>query len=196
MRTNILMSCIIVAGLLCCLCGYAGNLNSKDTRIDDLSLNDLLITVDALPSGWFFLASGKSVETYRSHDSAAVAFRTPLYPKSTGCSQDVFRHKTIKIAKRDYQRRADSFGETPDEWTYESQLADESDFRCYYYSNTSFPLCWWVARYDRIVVEFNSWLVPGYMTLEDMEKVVREIDENAGRQILGKEMQVGETENP
>lgn len=64
----------------------------------------------------------------------------------------------------------------PEGWTYTTPIADEFMFRCGTDDFLQVTRCSALARYDEVISEFSTPLVPGVMTLEDVEQILREID--------------------
>jgi hypothetical protein len=163
--------------------GCVGLINND--VIGQIELHDLLVPIDVFPSGWSFGGSGFGIDPDRSFDSSGITYYSDKYPTTTGCSEDIYRHKSISVAKRDYQYSVSAFGngEAPSEWEFQSMYADETHFACDIYPGTSFPECSWVGRYNRIVIDFGCWLVPERMELIAMEKIVISIDKSVGELI-------------
>lgn len=73
--------------------------------------------------------------------------------------------------------------ETPIDWTYSSPIADAFTFKCAEtesYDRTAksptITQCTAIARYGEIISEFSTPLVPNVMELDDVERILREID--------------------
>jgi len=73
----------------------------------------------------------------------------------------------------------------PVEWTYRSPIADDWHFACTDYSKTTW--CTAMARYDEYISVFDTIMSPEYMTLKDLEGVLKAIDERMARN-LGKQV--------
>ena len=163
-------------------------LKSNDV-IGQIELHDLLVTTDVFPAGWSLGGTGFGIDPDRSFDSSGAVFYSDFYPESTGCLENVYRHMTVSSAKRDYRYSVSVFasGQTPSDWVYKSNIFDETYFACDYYPGTEFPVCSWVGRYERIVVDFGCWLVPDRMDLLTMENIIKSIDESIREQITNYE---------
>jgi len=71
----------------------------------------------------------------------------------------------------------------PAEWTYRSPIANDWQFACINYGKTTW--CTAMARYDEYISVFDTIMSPEYMTLNDLEKVLRAIDERMARYLKG-----------
>lgn len=164
-----------------------GGCNRVNTADDKINLTELLIGVSDMPPHWSLGGQGQPPEPERSSDSTGIGFYSDLYPEALGFSQEIYRHSSSADAKKDYQYalRLYGGGTIPPQWKFKSEGADESYFACEYYPNISFPVCQWLARYDRVVIQFGGWLIPGRMTLSDVENLVRRIDTKASN-LFGK----------
>lgn len=143
----------------------------------------LLIDLPDMPPGWKVSWGPERSEDYiSSQDSSVIAFvvsGVSLPFGREGALHSIYRYRSARAAKGVYEELVlpGQVGETPADWTYQSQVADQSYFACYDYEGREpYPICEWSARYEEYVVIFHSWLVPGYMSLEDMERVIRAID--------------------
>lgn len=139
---------------------------------------DLLIGLSEMPDGWTGCLE-QSADYLSTQDSATMAFEADTTMSPRVARHRVYRYRSAQAARGVYQDivTPGQVGKTPAEWTYRSSIADQSFFTCYdYEGRVPYPVCEWSARYEEYVVIFHSWLIPGYMSLEDMERVVRAID--------------------
>ena len=147
---------------------------------DQIDLASLLIGMEDMPSGWITTYGPDiGIDEDRSLDSARIVFNTDLYPESLGASQNVYRFRSVWAARRDYGNQMEfyeMFHYTLSDWKYKSNVANESYFSCRKDPETPILKCDWIARYDKVVIEFGGWLIPNRMTMADMENVIREID--------------------
>lgn len=185
MKTNkilLLISWILIVTLSINGCSL------KDEKSENINLLELLIEPTDMPPNWSLANYGinKAIDPYRSSDAAGIVFLSDLYPEAFGVGQEVYRFKTIARAKSDYEdalnilQQPDSY--FPDNWNFQSQIADDNYFSCSVYPNIT--ICNWVARYKNIVIELGAPLIEGYFNLRDMEKLIKIIDEKAGSLIL------------
>lgn len=157
-------------------------------EVDILDLGDLLISENDLPTTSWSVSGPSNVviDRERSDDLIWIGFFSDLYPTYLGTIQQVFRYQSIQEAERDYNYSVNYYRDSyfPDGWTFQSEVANESYIGCEQVSpNVSFPMCYWIARYDCIVIEFSPWLISDRMTLDDMETIVNEIDQKASELI-------------
>jgi hypothetical protein len=187
MKKGALRSYLLVLLISSSLVSCSGLFHSS-SEVDKMNLNDLLITIHDVPAHWSTNGSGKGIDPARSTDSSGIGFYSDIYPDSLGISQNIYRFSSIGVAKDDFSNQLTFYdaGQIPQGWSFKSTAASESRFSCTNYSNVSFPVCNWIARYDRIVIEFGGWLVPARMTLSDMEAIVRTIDSKASKLVLTK----------
>ncbi|MBC7264520.1 MAG: hypothetical protein H5T64_09245 [Chloroflexi bacterium] len=73
----------------------------------------------------------------------------------------------------------------PAEWTYRSPIADDWRFACVDYGQGKRMWCAAMARYDEYISVLNTTVSSEYMTLKDLEGILRAIDERMA-QCLGK----------
>lgn len=144
----------------------------------------LLIGLSDMPRGWkvgYGPGRGRSYISPKE-DGSEIGFYVSdarILPGRDTAYQGAYRYRSAKAAKGVYEDMVlpGQVGETPAGWSYQSPIADQSYFACYDYEGREpYPICKWSARYEEYVVVFSSWLIPGYMSLEDMERVVRAID--------------------
>lgn len=148
---------------------------------------ELLIEPSEMPPGWTGYLE-RSADDLSTRDSATIAFEADTTLSLRVARHRVYRYRSTRAAKGVYEELVlpGQVGKTPADWTYRSPIADQSCFTCYDYEGREpYPICKWSARYEEYVVIFHSWLVPGYMSLEDMERVIRVIDARMAK-YLGK----------
>lgn len=128
---------------------------------------------------------GKAIDRYRSSDGAGIVFLSDLYLESLGVGEEIYRFRTVSRAKDDFADELSILGLSspfvPQEWMFQSQTADESYFACS--QAPIFTSCTWLARYDTIVIELRSVLIPDRFSVEDMEKISKIIEEKATKVI-------------
>lgn len=150
---------------------------------------DLLIDGSVMPIGWTMTERrelAKDAHHLSVGDSAIVVFAVKELQIPRRTQQYVHRYRNSAAAKGVYAEFIRPDGSTPPSWNYRSTIADESVFACYDYEGREpYPNCEWSARYEEYIVTVYSWLVPGYMSLPDLEKVIKEIDSRMAQQ-LGK----------
>jgi hypothetical protein len=170
----------ILSVLLFCGC--------RQSNFTNVELTSLLINDEPLPPGWLYSDGpiGVGLDEDRSTDSVRISFYSDIYPDTFGVIQNIYRFKSVQRAKDDYADEAFYYRTrnyyNPQEWGFESLTADESRIFCR--NDSVISGCVWIARYDCIVIEFTGWLIPGRMTLVDMENIVYEIDEKVSKPTL------------
>jgi len=159
------------------------------TPVRSFTTMDLLIDLSDMPEGWKVSENSPSRildylagrDPATADDASRIVFLadTPYIPWYDA-GHDVYRFKTPAVAKHVYK----SFerGETPLDWTCQSPVAEESKFLCDT-KDQELAYCTWFAYYDEYYVEFGAALVPGKMSLEDVEKIVRVIDKKMTRYV-------------
>ena len=149
----------------------------------DVKLSDLLIENEDLPSGWFLGKKGIGLESYRSRDSAGSYYYSSGYKHKFPrlLDQMIYRHEELGEAESDYIYATDGDWKSnpPSDWDFQSTFADESGIFCRNSEGNYY--CLWGARYGCIVMDMVGEAVPGYSTFEDMENIVRLVDEKAGK---------------
>jgi hypothetical protein len=171
--------CIIVFLLyITLLLTGCNSVNNYYSEGEQFNLHTLLISNDDLPENWELNGIGQGIDEDRSSDSVGIGFLSDLFPNSRGISQDVYRFPTLSSSIWDYKIHEDIYtsGDIPKEWTFKSEIANESSFSCIYYSNITFPVCNWTARYGKIIIVVSAWLIPERMSLAKFEEIVKIID--------------------
>lgn len=142
---------------------------------------ELLISLSDMPPGWTG-GIGKKLEEradyFSTEDSASISFGTDTELPYKSAGQRIYRYDNPSVAKSVLEELIlpGEVGETPSDWTYQSPVADQFFFACYDYEGRTQPRCRWSGLYDEYIVIFGSWMIPGRMSLNDMEKVIRAID--------------------
>ena len=153
--------------------------NQKPDNIDKMDLLNLLITVRDLPNqSWTTQGvSNVVLDRERTDDYLFISFFSDLSKKNTCLRQEVFRYRTTRGSERDYKYASTYFKEDgiPEGWSFISDKANESYFGCDDYGYS----CYWVARYERIVIDVRSWRTSDCMNLSELEEVIKKIDRSA-----------------
>ena len=100
--------------------------------------------------------------------------------------QSVYRYKTTGIAKRVFDNQyvpSSASLDKVEEWTYQSTLAEQSQFGCGFTAGNERVVCEWAARYEEFIVVFRADKEPPQLTLEDMELIVEVIDERMAQSL-------------
>jgi hypothetical protein len=154
-------------------------------------LNHCLIRVNSLPAGWtkangperFYpeprvlpgrAAAGQIIEFVHDSSRANASHLVLLYPSEA------------KAADEYVGREADDFDtaarvtpwQEPSLPGYRHQGANEERLACAEFEGAGhFTDCRISARYGRYLSSFSTWLGPGYMSLEDLARVLKAVDE-------------------
>jgi hypothetical protein len=142
---------------------------------------ELLIGLEDMPAGWESFPPYKPVDYLCVNDCATIDFEADTDLPRRRAYEDIFRYKSAVTARKVYKELLLPVGNMPPEWSYRSSAADEFTFVCYDYEGREPPICEWTARYDEYIVIFRSWLIPGRMSLTNMEQVIRAIDTRMAR---------------
>jgi hypothetical protein len=140
--------------------------------------SDLLVTKDELEPGWTIpYGPKKDTDNSKPEDTmweivnklpereiSDVTERASLYP-TTG--------QAIASFKEDALFPSNIIVEG---WNFASKKADEQKMSCYKYSNLDYPICRWLGRYQEIRIVVIAGLVPGRVTLDELQAIVRAID--------------------
>jgi hypothetical protein len=139
---------------------------------------DILININDLPDGWVIMfGPRKVIDNTRSNESAEIAFAPKDYPNKRSITQEVFRYSSIQGARADFTEATNLPGETDiDGWSFVSDVADEQKISCYSYSNSEFPLCTYVARYQEFVIDLYARIGGERISIWEMEDIVINID--------------------
>jgi hypothetical protein len=161
--------------LLIVACSVAGG--ALPTR--SFRTNELLINLSDMPSGWSVgYGPGQAFDERGNDDASMVIFYADTFPSGKGTSHAVYHYATITAAQNAFQDKSTWPGTVPPGWTYRSPVSDQTVFSCYDWEGREpYPDCTWVARYQEYVVVLNAWLLPNRMSIADLDRVVRVIDQ-------------------
>ena len=158
------------------------------TRAQPVNMYDLMIDVSAFPQGW-------DVEFGPSHPPPGKHIRGEsegLYVQFDVRGFDAGAMHVVCRYKNDLQATVSFYVDNefpkresvvtpwavPEEWSYESPVADRFKFACAELELLSrFRSCKAVAQYGEYISVFRTHVSPEYMTLEDLERVLKAIDE-------------------
>ncbi len=159
---------------------------SKDEKTTpEISLLDLLISIDDMPSGWRTEFPGDYITgSHYANESVKIVF-VPETGLRQASVQYIDRFSNPKEAKfklhNEYIPEVLNSGEfVPEDWVHLSLSADEDKFVCYRksfdVSTEELIQCIWTARYGEFIVEFISWVIPELMSLDQIKTIIVEID--------------------
>lgn len=152
-------------------------------------LEDLLIDQEVIPSVW----KDKWGPLYQLGDDlcttecVTIRFGVSSRDLHIQATQDVYRYLSTGIARRTFEKvylPSKVYLEAAEEWTYQSTVAEQSHFGCYD-DGRSTPICQWAGQYEEYIVVFWTRMTPGEVTLADIEKAVRAIDERMALYLKG-----------
>lgn len=157
-------------------------------KVNNIAFDELLITKDDLPNpeAWYVYDIREMVfHTDRLPKEVIAFYSDRLLNSGSAVEEYIYVFNSVEDAKDDYskfynQRTTYNFT-FPDGWTLTHPEADENYFICTG-GNDNF-CCTWVGRYRQIIIEFSTFLIPERMTLDDMNRIVEEIDGKAGNLI-------------
>jgi hypothetical protein len=146
------------------------------------TLEDLLVGKELITSNWSDLG-GPTVPLGNdlcSTECIRIAFGKTDSEVPMKASEDIYRFRSIGIAQSEYYYKflPNTQYFLPDEdWYFKSRYATQSFFGCYTNLNAGDRGCLWGGQYDEFIVEFYAKIIPGEMSVEDMEKIIIAIDE-------------------
>lgn len=145
---------------------------------------DLLIDPDIVPPSWEltepFFPTGDDLCTT---ECATIGFRVTddESPIEYG-THNIYRYLSAGIARRTFERvylAKVRYLDSISVWTYQSSIAEQSDFGCGSMAGNVGVYCQWAGQYEEYIVVFGARIPPGEVSLasiEQMEEVVRAID--------------------
>jgi len=147
--------------------------------------SNLLITEAELPLGWS-APSGPRKDTDNKKPVGSMQINLYTSPGSTGAdiTQRAAIYPSVEQAKAHFSEDTQFPGETEIKgWSFHSDKADEEKFSCYTYSNVNYPICTWWIRYQEIMIEVIGRLEPGHLSLEEMQTIVKTIDDKVVKKL-------------
>ncbi len=165
------------------------------TRTPPLDMYDLMIDVSVFPQQWELGIGPVPPPEHIGSERGEMYFLSVIFcPEgsqhcSDGAQHAVFRYINepaaarafdSDFAERDFSNRYMVTPWTvPDEWTYESPVADRFKFACGeiepFASVPRMRICTAVAQYEEYISEFTAKMA--HMTLEDLERILIAIDD-------------------
>lgn len=149
---------------------------------------ELLLESTDVPE-WKIVSGPRVVEDHigsTASEATMIAFETADHERGVATNY-VYRYNSMGEAKRVYRKFfSKPVGETPSEWEYRSEVADQFSLACHDYGDREPIHCEWAGRYEEYVVTFGVWLIPGRVSLKDAEQVVRIMDARIAQYIKRK----------
>jgi hypothetical protein len=139
---------------------------------------DLLLTKEDIPIEWIIFYGPKRVGiTGIPPGSMEITLTKKDKATEWDLKEYVYIYPSIQSAKYAFVESSEFPGNTNiDQWTYTSNTADDQEFSCYTYSNMSFPVCSWIARYEEIVIKVIAWLDPNRFSYDEVKFLIETID--------------------
>jgi len=157
----------------------------------DFSIEALLLDETAFPPGTNAGPVSSRPNRLGSRENRGLTF----YGQFGIANHDVYRYRSAGQAASRFERELTlSFPNTPFwgpwappvELPYQSTAADRFHLACGIGVGT--PMCIVTAQYEEYLIRFNVHMHPEFMTYQDLERVLRAIDERMARN-LGKQAQ-------
>jgi hypothetical protein len=149
---------------------------------------EMLIDISDMPNNWNWTPNGfpsswEEIDTdYYSDDGASVIFGIEVNGKVFRASHMIVWFNDEKTAKRKFELQIAPVSNIEiDGWTYRSTIAEDQVFNCDLYDIYN---CQWNIRYGKYVSEFFSWIGPDLITIHDMERIAKAIDEIMREKLL------------
>lgn len=152
-------------------------------RGNEINLSQLLVSVNDFPSDWKTNGNpepAKGDEFDWGEENIVARFQT--INDQDFADQYVYKFRNEASAKYGlFWIKQQGFltppenALLPEEWKYQSLIADEWIFGC-----SVGKICTLIARYDELIVRFIVSLNSNYMNVGDLENLFRSIDEKVG----------------
>lgn len=177
----LMFSCVVIYG-------------QPKTRAQPVNIYDLMVDVSAFPQGWY-------VEFGPSHPPPGKHLRGEnegLYVQFGARGFDARAMHVVCRYQNDLQATVSFYVDNefpkgdfvvtpwavPEEWSYASTVADRFKFACAELDVLGlFTNCTAVAQYDEYISVFRTHVSSKYMTLEDLERVLKAIDERVAQHL-------------
>lgn len=171
-RFGLLSLCILLSSMI-------GSCVSKDINNAwcDYDIEKLLINVTDMPSGWKILEGPKYIPDVTVVSAIGIGFFAEKSAPRDKAFHLVYKYNTDADMEWIFEYKYGWSGKTPDNWVYKSDKADEMYMTCYNWEGREPFSCEYGARYNNIITTFQTWMIPGYMSVNDIERIARIIDE-------------------
>jgi len=156
------------------------------STIRDFNTLDLLIELSDMPVGWQVKDEPQFFREIGTVEAATVSFVSNANVTRNGSFFSAFNYGSTQEASRVFNKMfvPRVLGTPPTEWISPVVSAQQAEMGCYDYEGREPFVCQWTAQYEEFVVSFHTWLIPDYMSLSDLEKIVIAID-NKMKSYLG-----------
>lgn len=167
---------------------YVAIYGQLKTRAQPVDMYDLMVDISTFPQGWE-VEFGPSHPPPRKHlrgETEGLYLQFDARGFDAGAMHVVCRYKndvqaTVSFYVDNEFPKRDTVitpWAVPEEWSYESPIADRFKFACAELVILDrFQSCKAVAQYDEYISVFRTHVSPEYMTLEDVERILKAIDE-------------------
>lgn len=146
----------------------------------DFSTMDLLITAADMPEGWKVSKEPHDSTSIYEVESSSVSFIAEADTSPGNCCALLYIDMYGDIDEASHIFDVHFYPSTseplPVEWQPFNTNANQFDFICVNRPEPQFPDCTWAAQYQEYIVVFSPTMIPGFMSLDDMGKVVQAID--------------------
>lgn len=185
------ISCIAILILVCAVLALLVALYGlPKQRAHPVDMYDLLVDTSVFPPGW-------RVEIEPRHPPPGKHIRKEtesVYVQFVDKDSSIQAVHLVCRYRNNLQASISMFAEdefpnrdqtltpwsAPEEWTYESPIAKRFEFACAELDILGvgrLQSCKAIAQYDEYVSVFRTHMSPEYMTLEDLESILKTIDE-------------------
>lgn len=151
--------------------------------VRNFDIVDLLIDVHALPDGWQQKGEPERFHEVGALEAVGVSFDSDNNLTRNGAGIAVFHYGTREEAKRVFYKifEPSVHNELPPDLNTPPISANQYKIGCYDWEGREPFSCVWAAQYEEFIVRFNTWIIPGFMSFDDVENVVVAIDERMKR---------------
>jgi hypothetical protein len=176
------MSILITILLLFVGCG---NVTSQSS----IAPSQLLIELSDMPENWYVSSQGDlNDDDYRQQSGARIEFTVNNSQVVHIAAHQVYEYKNERQAAKEFERQlpirfnsssiaSKTPWRTPEAWPYSSTVADQFYFACHEASiNSVKTICVAFGQFDKYLVVFNTHLALEYMSYDDIQSILQEID--------------------
>lgn len=177
LRIWLVITLFIIAGASC---------TSPNSRYPPVE--DLLLDVSVFPSDWEPSSEGPRPNPSAPFGGVRSVDRITLFFSSRNASafEEIERYKSKRIASEVFVERKDFLFQEraglgaytlPDEFPFQSSIADASYFACVNPSYTDAKGCYYLACFGPYLVHFNIGWNSTFMSAAELETILQAIDE-------------------
>lgn len=183
---NMTVSLVVIFITLVSFMTGCSVLVQKEAPARDFPPEALLVDLEAFPEDWFSFEPVLPVgDDLVSHESVCQGFGKTVDGERVGSAAHcIYRKSNQDVAQRSFEHvylTQTKLSLTVDNWTYSSVVTDQFLFWCANASDGSGNLrCEWGATYEEYIITFSMRLIPGGVSLADMEGIVEIIDFQMG----------------